>query len=182
MSQNNLIGPYQWLINTRGYYFTYFINQKNGLNATYNRIWIHYPVTHSITPIGSISDRNLHQYNLGYVRTIKENDYVSFYVTTGLSYRHGNETRVTAYGWFDMKVESKLLNDFGVSIGSRITTTIYKGLIINLGMKYTSFVYRADKGGSIYYDDNGSSQHMFGVSIGVGYAFSFKTKQKGFTE
>jgi hypothetical protein len=78
--------------------------------------------------------------------------------------------------------EGKLLKDFGLSIGSNITIPIVKGLNTNIGFKYTGFVYRNDTGGSIYYEDNGSSQHMFAISLGIGYSFSFKKKQKGFTE
>jgi len=183
MFLNALPDNYSYLAKTRGLEIIYFVNDKSGIRLSYNKVQIYYPIDLFYpVPFGSIDFRDFHLFHAEFVKTIFSRKYLLITLEAGMSYRYGSESYIIAYGAFDIHVESKLLKDIGLSIGPLISIPIVKGLYANIGFKYTSFIYRNNTGGSIYYEDIGSSQQMFAISLGAGYSFGFKKKQKGFSE
>jgi hypothetical protein len=165
--------------NKSSYYSTgvewlFFINNKNGVRTSFSDFHISYTRQLFSAPPGTINERNFKVFQLQYLRSIIKHKYFNIYINPGLAYRMGNESVTVAYGWFHSFTETKTLKDFGLILGVYSNIYIYKGIRISTGISYTNFIHRNYTGGSIYYQDNGSSKSMLSINLGINYAFNTK--------
>ncbi len=90
-----------------------------------------------------------------------------------LNFRAGFEDHHVYYpSWFESRVETQELLDFGVTLGLQGHTRLFWNLVLTGGVKYTRYLYRYSDGKPPEFSgDKGTSKNTLTLKLGLGYQF-----------
>lgn len=121
---------------------------------------------------GDFDGRSLFMANLDYNRLLLDYNRLNLFVSGGMQYRHGDEHIIHYYyGGFEKYTSNILLRDIGVNVGMLLTYRVALGFTLSLKAAYTYYFYRYENEAPQLIYNNGSTNQMFQIKIGLGYNF-----------
>lgn len=126
---------------------------------------------------GKIMRRFNYLFSANYLKTMYSSPKSHAYWLLGLTHRRGFETMYINRYFFHINVLSRLLRDWGPTIGLQFQRDIGRRWLLLAKTDYTYYAYIRHKG-SVYDFDEGATRHLARVHLGVGYKFNFHLRKQ----
>jgi len=171
-------GPYitfnevQKLPHTIGFQFTHRLDNIWGYKISLLGYSMGYPYGRDKEP-GDATARGYGLLSAGLLHKLIGNDSKRIDALGELNFRAGFEDHHVYYpNWFESRVETQELLDFGVTLGLQGHTRLFWNLVLTGGAKYTRYLYRYSNGKPPEFSgDKGTSKNTLTLKLGLGYQF-----------
>lgn len=126
---------------------------------------------------GKVMRRFNYLFTINYFKLIYSSPKIRLFWGLGAMHRRGFETMYINRYFFHINVLSRLLRDWGPTVGLQFQRDIGKRWRLLAKTDYTYYAYVRHKG-SVYDFDEGATRHLARVHLGVGYKFNFNFRRE----